>query len=376
MSLRPLCFLLIFCAGCEAEKTPAPQALQPNTSAKEEVALQAKAIHQVHPAWPVALGFIAAAENDATQLQTAIQELLDRADSQALDKAQKHWRDAAAHVEKFQVFIRLGQVAPNSFPQLAQLQFNLAAWPIHPGYLDAFGANPYSGLVFDVGMALSAKTLREQHGMTHDRDVALGLYAMEFLLFGEENGRGPLVFKPITQLSEELKADGYQTLAELPRNRRRDLLRLQAQLLLEDLANLKRECTGNHVTSVQSTLEALTLKQQTELLQKATLALVAEQLTNLALDPKTEPMLPPPTSLWQNQQLADRLLAQLEGLHALYQTLTPNEAVNTALGTVAVQYQTILKLPPLNDKGLPPSVNWEDARQALLGLMKEMNQNR
>jgi putative iron-regulated protein len=301
----------------------------------------------------------------AGDLNTAIGHLLDSPNIENLEQAQRLWRELAAAIERFHLFSRLGTVAPQDFQQLVDLQFNLTAWPIQPGYLDGFGDHPYSGIVFDVGVPMTAEVLREQHGMTDNGDATLGIYAMEFLLFGEQNNRGPLVFQPITALNEKYQEDGYNSVEELPRNRRRELLRLQALLLVEDTARLYAAWISNQPDALRQTFELLTTGQQAELLQKAALALATEQLVVVANQHGVD--------VWQGQQLADRLIAQLNGLARFSSVMDLGEQVTAATDRSITSLNDIRGLPPLTQQGLPPRVNWQDTYTSLRELIKALN---
>lgn len=322
-------------------------------------------VRSENPAWPLGKEILVDSVAKAGELNAAVGQLLDTPNIENLERAQRLWREVAAAIERFHLFSRLGTVAPQDFQRLVDLQFNLTAWPIQPGYLDGFGDHPYSGIVFDVGMPMTAEVLREQHGMTDNSDATLGIYAMEFLLFGEQNNRGPLVFQPITALNEKYQEDGYTSVEELPRNRRRELLRLQAQLLVEDITRLHDTWISNQPDALQQRFELFASSQQAELLQKAALALATEQLVVIANQRGGE--------LWQGQQLADRLAAQLDGLARFNAVVNLGEQVATATARSVASLNDIRGLPPLNQQGLTPRVDWQDAYASLRELIKALN---
>lgn len=317
------------------------------------------------PAWPLGKEILSDGLAKANALNSAIGQLLNSPNIENLERAQQLWREVAAATERFHLFSRLGTVAPQDFQALVDLQFNLTAWPIQPGYLDGFGDHPYSGIVFDVGMPMTAEVLREQHGMTDNSDATLGIYAIEFLLFGEQNNRGPLVFQPITALNEKYQEDGYASVEELPRNRRRELLRLQAQLLVEDLGHLHNTWISNQPDALQQRFELLASSQQAELLQKAALALATEQLVVVANQRGKD--------LWQDQQLADRLAAQLDGLARFNLVVNLGEQVAQAVARSMASLNDIRRMPPLNQQGLPTQVDWQEAYAGLRELIKALN---
>lgn len=326
-----------------------------------------------NPAWPLGEAILTEGVNAARELNKAVTELLATPTMEKLDQAQNAWRATAAALEQFHVFSRLGNVAPKNFYSVFEAQFLLTAWPIQPGYLDSFGDHPYSGIVFDIGMPLSRDVLREQHGLTDNSDATLGIYAIEFLLFGEQNNRGPLVFQPITALGDEHREEGFEHVDELPRNRRRELLRLQVELLTEDAERLRAAWAATEPGQLQYRFEVLSSAQQSELLQKAALALVTEQLVALANEQPAANTPTISTDLWRGQQLAVRLQAQLEGLRRLNSVVSLGDQVerDIARGLAALTAQT--DLPPINAQGLPNRVDWKETYSALRDLIRALN---
>lgn len=352
--------------ACDRQNPPPPDVAAKTESAPR--ARAAEATRTENPAWPLGDEMLSEGAARATAFDKAINRLLDAPNIENLEQAQQTWREIAAALEQLHLFSRLGAVAPQDFQKLVDLQYNLTAWPIQPGYLDAYGDHPYSGIVFDVGMPLTAEALREQHGMTDNSDAALGVYAIEFILFGEQNNRGPLLFQPITALNDQYKEDGYTSVEELPRNRRRELLRLQAQLLAEDVQQLQQEWANNQTGQLKHKFELLTPEQQTDLLRKAALALATEQLVTVANQGPAGGM-----DLWLGQQLADRFAAQLNGLARLNAQLGLSDQAAAAITKCLSGLDEINRLPPLNPQGLPSKVNWSDTYSNLRDLIKALN---
>lgn len=347
----------------------------PNKATKSETATPGRSAstsgetaRTANPAWPLGGELLSEATGRAEALNQAVAKLLDSPTIDNLENAQLAWRETAASLEQFHLFSRLGVVAPRDFQKLVDFQFKLTAWPIQPGYLDAFGEHPYSGIVFDIGVPMTAETLREQHGMTDNGDATLGVYALEFILFGEQNNRGPLLFQPITGLSEQDQETGYTSVEELPRNRRRELLRLQAKLLLEDVQQLQMAWANSQPGYLQHRLEVLSPAQQADLLRKAALALATEQLVTIANQSPTGS-----SDLWQGQQLADRLAAQMEGLARFNSRVPLGNQVEAEIAKCLAAMNDIRRLPPLNDQGLAPRADWKDTYTSLRELIKALN---
>ena len=235
-------------------------------------------------------------------LQQRIEKLLETPNLERLTAAQNAWQATAKDLEAFYVFSRMGIYSGSPHSDLIQLQYNIAAWPIHPGYLDAYGEHAFSGLVFDIGTPISAEFIREQHGLTNNGDASLGIYAMEFILFGESNNRGPLLFQAITELNEQHAATGYNHLHELPRNRRRQLLELQADLLVSDLQTLIEYWQNQRppISDARFKLAGLTMITEN--------ILAVAELQKAQGEEKVEDHI-----LWRGRQLAQRIERQLLG---------------------------------------------------------------
>ena len=171
-------------------------------------------------------------------LGTAINELLQAPNPDTLAGAQTAWLSCVEQSYGLELLFQLANSAPSTFPIINDLHYSIAATPIQPGYLDRFGDYAFSGLVYDIGFELNAQTLREQNGLTDSEEVTLGLYAIQFMLFGENGERSALDYVAVTELTEEILQQQFSNLNEVPANRRRELLALQNQLLQLDLSTL------------------------------------------------------------------------------------------------------------------------------------------
>ena len=247
----------------------------------------------------------------ADTLATVTQTLLSKPTDKHLRTAQTAWHNLADKLQTFFVYTHLSSLAPKQYGALASHHFNIAAWPVQPGFLDGFGPYPFSGIVNDVGIPLTLDTLRAQHGMTDDSDVSLGTYAIEFLLFGERNLRGHLTLRKVSALGEEMKKRGYTSAAELPFNRRRALLALQTDALIQDLNLLAQYWQQGpygdiNIADKNATLELLLLEE--------TLVSHARDIESQRKDPLLST-----TELknWKTSQLAQRLQGQTQGMASL-----------------------------------------------------------
>ncbi|PCK08231.1 MAG: hypothetical protein COA42_10190 [Alteromonadaceae bacterium] len=174
------------------------------------------------------------------QLTQNINAFLNTPSAKTLTNAQQQWLKSTLQYQESMVFLQLAEAAPKTLPSLEQLRFRLGAFPIQPGFLDAFGNYKHAGLINDIGFPLSKESLTHQHGLTSSEDIALGFYAMEFMLFGiNEDAREPSEYLKIETLTSAQRDIGYESPKELPQNRRRRLLSLQADTALQDTHLLK-----------------------------------------------------------------------------------------------------------------------------------------
>lgn len=215
----------------EAPKTPDAAQVELSDEQKQQLSQNTRA------AWLLAEPAIKHTLDSAQKLLGGVEKFLREPTVGHLKTAQAQWRQTALDYQPLAPYSQLAESHPEQFPRLRQLLYDIAAHPIQPGYLDSFGPYPYSGLVHNISLPITVPTLRKQHGLTSEQDATLGLYAMHFILFGEKQSRKAADFTP-QQLTAEDRARGFTSADELPRNRRRQLLRIQAQLLVEDLQRL------------------------------------------------------------------------------------------------------------------------------------------
>lgn len=310
----------------------------------------------------------------AEELSASIEQLLQSPDMDALQAAQADWHNAAAAYEKFYLFTRLGLAAPLVFKPLLNHHNPIAAWPILPGYLDSFGAHAMSGLVFDVTVPINSNTVRAQHGLTDSEEVALGLYALEYLLFGENNQRGPLVFQAITQLSDQYKESGFENVNELPRNRRRALMKLQAQMITNDLSLLRSLWDSKGPNTLAAHFTGLDPHRQVHLITRAALTMVTEQI--MAVSQQAQPdNRTLETQFWHSQQTAERLLYQLIGWQSVLAEVDhhPNaEELKGATKDAIIAITAIKELPPVATDNHSLKADWQQVYQALSSLARQL----
>lgn len=214
-------------APVDAIPAPAPMDNQPLRQTTERV-------------WQQVDTQLTQCQQDAHKLNQGIDNLLKLMDEVSLSDAKNAWHTSHNCLQQLTPFLLLGDVSPGLFGPMRELAFNVDAWPIQPGYLDYFDVYPHSGIVNDIAVPLTASALRGQHGFSDNSDVSLGFHAIAYLLWGEEGQRPPTDFIADGTVTEKQKASGL-TPVDLPNSRRRTLLKLQGQLLLDDLKNLQQQ---------------------------------------------------------------------------------------------------------------------------------------
>lgn len=187
-------------------------------------------------AWELGADWLRQTRQCAGTLHARLERFLDAPGPASLVAAQDQWHTCHRHWHHSAALRALGRASPDLFATLPRMEFLLAAPVVTPGYLDSVEHYPHSGIVNDTTVAINARSLRRQHGLTADSDVALGLYALEFLLWGDgpERWRG---YRTESPAGDNERAQSLSP-AERPNNRRRALLRLVSHLWQDDLDTL------------------------------------------------------------------------------------------------------------------------------------------
>lgn len=150
---------------------------------------------------------------------------------------------------------------------------------IEPGYIDAVDGYPQSGLINDVNVPIMADSIREQHQRYSAAEIALGLNAIEFMLWQ----RTVADYNANAKLSAEQIESGWQA-ADLAQTRRRIYLPLLGELLIEDAETVQQQFAderdslrGNrHLTNLV-TQQLLSMLKHRELITEASWQIAALQ---------------------------------------------------------------------------------------------------
>lgn len=341
--------------GCEGEQEstqtaahgvgPSAVLVQLSEAQKQKLSENTRA------AWQLAEPAISHTTDNARQLQSAVDKLLSEPSAASLTQAQEQWRKTALAYQPLRLYMTLAELTPEHLGGLRRLGFSIAAQPIQPGYLDSVGPYAWSGLVHDIGLPLTPEILREQHGMTSPEDASLGLFAMEFLLFGiiGEQPRQATDYEARQQLSAEDREQGFTKPDELPENRRRRLLLLQSRVLVEDLQRLHslwQPDTENSFYPIYMSYSGL--QRRALLLQSLRLELteLLVQLTppaevgGVATGEEVEEAAEDPANmLFADTAPTDFLVARLQSMNELLRTLEASEALQQSLEQALSQMQ-------------------------------------
>ena len=207
------------------------------------------------------------------QFASACAQLRAQANPETLESARQAWRQAHQQLLLLSPLFSLGDTNPGLFLPLVTSRYLLDAWPIEPGYLDSFDIYLHSGLVNDIAIELTADNIRQQHGLTTDSDVILGMHAAAYLLWGEDGQRSYSEFADVP-LTEIQRRNGLKQV-DLPSNRRATLLILQTTLLEDDLSQLLYRLE-QQASALSATYLSLAPGVQQELWRSALLKLLQQ----------------------------------------------------------------------------------------------------
>lgn len=246
--------LLVVLSGCQEQDNPAPDVVQPAAATLTPIASLARPTQQtvrslVHNHLQQASRDFEQAESAIMAFDAAVTELLRQPDTDRLNNARSAWMNAHNAWEATLLHRYLAeQVLPQDVAlQLGNLAYQLNDWPILPGYVDAVENYPDSGLVHDINVSLDASSLRQVHGQFELSEAALGFHVLEFLLWGENTDR--ISPRPVSDFVPaevpDIATDSAMSEAQLPTNRRRELLDQVSAILLSDFQQTRELWSRN-----------------------------------------------------------------------------------------------------------------------------------
>lgn len=306
----------LLCISCDKNEAPTPVS-KANTPKPQN-------LFSVTPTrsesfWLEGKKQLAAFTHQSQKLHTAVRALLSNPSLSTLQAAQTAWVQTENHLIPLTFYFQLAEASPHHFKTLDNLSKSISGHPIQPGYLDGFGEYSYSGIVHDIGFELSTVSLRQQNRAMDDEEILLGVYAIEYILFGENNRRSD-DFIISDALSDEQQKAGLLTPQEIPANRRNLMLDLQTRILLEDIKTLKslwEEPTNPETISLLQKWDTLSTSNKSTVLTSTIETNIATLVLNIADIMQTLNHSPE-----DSQAITSKLLALSIHLDASIQALT------------------------------------------------------
>lgn len=244
MSLKPLSLAIsviaISClSSCQPDDSGEASAPASTIAATPALDREAQIQASLHFWQQGSRRFIAAAKSAAT-LRDSVVEFLKDSSEESLLKLRQQWHSAHNQYSASAVFRALSDTNPALFAPLQETHFRIDAHPIQPGYLDSFDVYSHSGIVNDIAVPITASAIRAQHGFSDDTDVSTGFHALAYLIFGEDGQRPLSELQAQSTLSSEQVSNGLKVI-DLSANRRRSLMKLTSELLLDDIRQLQTQ---------------------------------------------------------------------------------------------------------------------------------------
>ncbi len=285
--------IALFLVSCSDERAPTQEtegveSLAPSSFERLNPALN-------RAAREIALDYVAQVAADFAQvgeaieeLQSSINALISDATNEKLDLARQAWLTAhnAYEITTLDRYFASRTLGDELGLELLQLQYQIDHWPIIPGYIDYVDGYPDSGIVHDINVILDRETLREQHGTFDVSEATLGFHVIEFLLWGYGNesvSRPSEDYRPVTELSREQAESGY-SLEQLSNNRRRLLLAVVVDILIQDFSDLQALWL-EQLPNTRGTIESISSSEVIVILADSMAAMLTEELLLRSLYP-------------------------------------------------------------------------------------------
>lgn len=193
---------------------------------------QTRALKQLGEDWLTQLA------DCTTQLESDAKQFLAATNDAGLANLKQMWH--TCHTLYRATELLLG-VTPEQQQAMERARRNIARPLELPGYVDSIQGYAGSGIVNDASLAITEASLREQHGLTSNEDVAIGFEVIAFLVWGEQRFNPQLEPRPLSELTYTAAWENGRSdlpVSEHPQNRRRLYLQLASTLLKLDCSRL------------------------------------------------------------------------------------------------------------------------------------------
>ena len=246
--------------ACE-EKPPEPAPVKPQAAQPLPAPLNPHTLNQLQTFQQAANELMVATIVCTDSLNTLGQQFLDQVSPENFELVKNQWQGC---LEIYQASRALIGFTPAHQAALDKAHSNLGNALQMPGFIDSVEGYPFSGIVNDASLPLSTKNLREQHGLTDESDVSIGIYVIGFLLNGENNTRPPSDFEAQKTWNDS-RTD--LPISEHSNNRRRKLLQLTLAMATQDSKALQHAWMQGEPPTTERAATQWEQRQQTALLE-------------------------------------------------------------------------------------------------------------
>ena len=184
----------------------------------------------------IALAAYSDALTQAGVLDKAVDALIANPTNDTLKAARVAWQAARVPYQQTEAF-RFGN------PVVDDWEGDLNAWPLDESYIDYVQGNPNAGVINSPAAqpVITKQVLIGLNELFSEQSIFTGYHAIEFLLWGQDHSATGPGDRPYT----DYVTDGSGTAAN--QDRRGQYLRVCAELLLDNLAQVRDEWTETGV---------------------------------------------------------------------------------------------------------------------------------
>lgn len=189
MKYTPLTLLLLLCmTACSEKNQPQTETgLKLTNTVPQAASLNHSTTTQTpifQPAFITAgLKSLTRLHHDIEQLHNSVQLFMSNDSVENWTAIQSSWQNAHNQWHSSSFFLSAVQRFSNPGFPLTKILDAMHSAPITAGYLDSVEGYPFSGLVNDITVPITASAIREQHQRFDVDEIALGLHVVEFFLW-------------------------------------------------------------------------------------------------------------------------------------------------------------------------------------------------